>query len=852
MAAKGKLVKSDAYQALARELFRVEGAATGAASATAKNAAAQKGAAIAAKATATAVKASTVAMNAGRIAATGLSAAVKTIGPVAAMALLLEAVMGIAGGFQQAADDAATLERATDGLSESLGSMGSGGIAQVADEYEASADDIIEASRRTIEAQADFADSVGDAFSDLAGNNALVDSYTATIEELAGKSNLSASEQGELAAAVSGLNSVCGTTYEVIDAMNGQLSASTDEVLANADAWKKNAEVMALQEAYQDAVKQRIKDEEELVRATKAADEAERDFELSIGGVRLVEGFATAEANELADQRDVMAEATESSAGFEEQLKARLEEATAAQQEANAAAQEQAAAADGATAALDAQAESLGMTTDQMRALAEENAKIVEDIQEVAGKSELFASALADSGMSAEELASKLQDTGISADELASSIEGFVDKTANAFDEIEMKSDISLDSMLETLRSNREATEQWTDNVTKLYEKAGSDSERAFVEYIASMGVEYAPIVDDLVSTSSSKFAQLAEEWGKGVEAGKDAAITGTGLMSEGIGQEVQKAVETVRSQSAEMGAALNEGTAEGVSGSAGVATGAVEETSQSIIDTGRSTLGVHSPSTVFAEMGANIDQGLAQGISQSEGLVTAAMTAALSNAVSKATEASNQGATALAKGVADSMEGAARSADAGLSGMKTAVSKGMAEIVANMKTIDQGKAAMDAAFDALVSKAQSSMGSATDAVRNAVGAMKSAMNFSWSLPHLKVPHVSVSGKFSLDPPSAPDFKVNWYATGGIFDRASIIGVGEAGREAVVPLTRPNLAPFAEAVASEMGGGGTTIVNNYYIDGIKVDAESEMGRAVAQVSRALRMEQRSNFRRGRG
>ena len=54
----------------------------------------------------------------------------------------------------------------------------------------------------------------------------------------------------------------------------------------------------------------------------------------------------------------------------------------------------------------------------------------------------------------------------------------------------------------------------------------------------------------------------------------------------------------------------------------------------------------------------------------------------------------------------------------------------------------------------------------------------------------LKLPHFKLTGKFSLTPPSVPKLSVDWYKTGGIFDAPSVIGVGEAGPEAVVPLDK--------------------------------------------------------------
>ena len=75
-------------------------------------------------------------------------------------------------------------------------------------------------------------------------------------------------------------------------------------------------------------------------------------------------------------------------------------------------------------------------------------------------------------------------------------------------------------------------------------------------------------------------------------------------------------------------------------------------------------------------------------------------------------------------------------------------------------------------------------------------------------LSGLKLPHFSLTGKFSLKPPSVPKLSVDWYKTGGIFDSPSLIGVGEAGAEAVVPLDK-----FWDKL-DKLQGGETNIVIN--------------------------------------
>lgn len=136
----------------------------------------------------------------------------------------------------------------------------------------------------------------------------------------------------------------------------------------------------------------------------------------------------------------------------------------------------------------------------------------------------------------------------------------------------------------------------------------------------------------------------------------------------------------------------------------------------------------------------------------------------------------------------------------------------------------------------------------AVNIVKGAVDKLKGLMNFHWELPKLKLPHLSISGKFSINPPSVPKFSISWYKkameNGMILNSPTIFGAagntllggGEAGPEAVVGVDSLR-SMIGEAVAAA-GGMGGDITIPVYIGQQRLDTI------------VLKAIQRNNFRSG--
>ena len=156
------------------------------------------------------------------------------------------------------------------------------------------------------------------------------------------------------------------------------------------------------------------------------------------------------------------------------------------------------------------------------------------------------------------------------------------------------------------------------------------------------------------------------------------------------------------------------------------------------------------------------------------------------------------------------------------INGIKSIVSTGWNAVKSTITSVGAGiKSAVSSVFESAKSKISSVMDRAKSIVSSAISKISSLFTgANLSLPHIKLPHFSISGSFSLNPPSIPHIGVEWYAKGGVFNKPTMIGVGENGQEAVMPLEKNT--GWITTLASKIGSllNSSNSASNSLINGI--------------------------------
>ncbi|MED4819147.1 phage tail tape measure protein [Bacillus atrophaeus] len=158
-------------------------------------------------------------------------------------------------------------------------------------------------------------------------------------------------------------------------------------------------------------------------------------------------------------------------------------------------------------------------------------------------------------------------------------------------------------------------------------------------------------------------------------------------------------------------------------------------------------------------------------------------------------------------------------------------------------------------AFNAIKSKVSSSISSVKDKIssiwntaKSIAGKIKDA--FSGIFKSIKIPHFSLGGWSVKDLPKLPKMSVSWHAKGGILNSSTLIGAGEKGAEAIVPLSsQRRMKPFAQAVSKFMPegtkGGSNTSIN---VAQMVVREEADIQRIAQELNRLQDKKERAKGR----
>lgn len=193
--------------------------------------------------------------------------------------------------------------------------------------------------------------------------------------------------------------------------------------------------------------------------------------------------------------------------------------------------------------------------------------------------------------------------------------------------------------------------------------------------------------------------------------------------------------------------------------------------------------------------------------------------------------------------------------------GIKTKVSTVFNSVKSTVSNVFNGiKSTATSVWNGIKSAITTPIEAAKNTVKSALDRISGFFsNCRLSLPHIKLPHFSISGSFSVAPPSVPHLSVSWYKNGGIMTSPTVFGMngsslmagGEAGPEAILPLS--GFYKQLEAMLdNKLNFGGMekylAIIADNSGKGIYLDDGTLVGRLLPAIDSGLGKTQKMNAR----
>lgn len=360
--------------------------------------------------------------------------------------------------------------------------------------------------------------------------------------------------------------------------------------------------------------------------------------------------------------------------------------------------------------------------------------------------------------------------------------ESFRDAVTNAFEKVKESLTNAFEKVKDAIEPLWESIKDLGDSLYNFYESSGIKSIVAlFATWATTIGGSILSTAIDAISTAFAGFLKIltgAVEIISGVldvlsgifSLDFDKAVEGFKSVGQGIVDAFSGLAEILFGVAGDIISGLLEGIADAFSDMGGWLK---EHILDPFINKFKDLFGIHSPSTVMAEQGKYIIEGLLEG---------------LKNTIDSVLDWIAKIPGWIREKLGDAKNWLVGKGKDVITGLKNGLTSNWNSVTSWLKEIPQKiKSAIPNLFN--IGK---------EIIQNFINGFKSL--------HIPTPHFQQTGTMSIagiDTP-IPTFGVEWYKTGGLFDSPSVIGVGEAGREVVLPLeNQRTMSMVADSIMSK-------------------------------------------------
>ena len=219
-----------------------------------------------------------------------------------------------------------------------------------------------------------------------------------------------------------------------------------------------------------------------------------------------------------------------------------------------------------------------------------------------------------------EALSESLQKT---VDSMRESYQSLQQAATDAFSKIETDTDHTMASMIETLRHNQAAVEEWGRNQASVIQWAGENGYESLIPYIESMTIDSAAELAVLANATDDEMTNFAKAMEDGGATGKSAFLEAHQMSEEDFNAVKHLVTSTATALTTEIenadfaniGKDVTDGMAEGIEDGAPKAVDAAGNMADDMTKKTKQTLQTHSPSKVFTDIGKDTADGLALGV---------------------------------------------------------------------------------------------------------------------------------------------------------------------------------------------------------------------------------------------